>query len=436
MGLDEHELVGEQDTLARHIKLAEVFKGERSLEWSDVEIFIYDSHCLTSRGKHVAEWSIVILQAFLKDTFLVKARHTPEILTIHPFFELNFFPGANDVPRVYADVFRFALQLYLLQSLERFRGMLKDTTNNLEAVRWYHTLLELEVASLGQKEGWQVQFELPYTNGSNNKSDVVLSREGIRLEVDAVSVRISERGRKKQRYDNWLVEMSIQYGVRIAGRIGEPWGGTKVEEVQWIQKVYRTLFFVSTSGLSAIVHGPGGGNLVFERAAYGKTGMATIHDADIHENIWDRIRVTLDKKNTQASGNAVWLCMGEYAGLWHWTEYSKMTLEEKLYNLSLLIQPALESFPHIEGVLLSPGILPVYHSEVQIPGKFSSDNGSIALRCSLPGYCMRETIIIPRRGRDVDARALAVLYEYEDTWLDWALQQAGHPPFHLLMREQ
>jgi hypothetical protein len=100
-----------------------------------------------------------------------------------------------------------------------------------------------------------------------------------------------------------------------------------------------------------------------------------------------------------------------------------------------MTQAALESLPNIAGVILSPGILPVYHSAVQTPGKFSSVDGSIALRCSLPGHCARESIIIPRRGMGADALELMALYEHEDTWLDLALQRAGKPQFQTLVQE-
>src|SRR5579872_4957916 len=135
MDVDDHDLLGEEDALARHRREAEVLEGKRSLDWLDLESFLKDSHCLTPKGKQVAIALLATLKAFLKEKFLERARHTPEILTAHPFFALDFLPGLNDVPRVYADVFRFALQLHLLQTLERFRGMLKDTVNNLEAVR-------------------------------------------------------------------------------------------------------------------------------------------------------------------------------------------------------------------------------------------------------------------------------------------------------------
>ncbi len=435
MELPDREPLGENDTLARHIRLAEVLERKRLLEWDDLKTLIYDSRCLTPQGKQVAVSSIAILKEFLKDKFLVHAVHAPEILTMHPFFALNFFPGVNDVPRVYADVFRLALQLHLLQSFERFGGILRSLSRNLEAVQWYHTLLQFEVASLAQKKGWQVQLELPYNNGTNNKSDVCLSKGETQLLIDAVSIRMSENGRKKQTYGNWLTEMSIRYGINTTGRIGEPWTGTREEELQWVQKALGSLISVARSGLSAIVYSPNGGSLEFSRAAYGKTGMTNIHDADINEDIWDRIRRALGEKNKQASGNVVWLRMGEFAGLWHWSRYRNMTLEEKLSNLSPMIQTALESFPNIAGVILSPGILPVYHPEVQILGNFSSDDGSIALRCSLPGHCVRESIIIPRRGMSADALELMALYEHEETWLDWALQRAGKPLFNTLVQE-
>jgi len=155
----------------------------------------------------------------------VKAQQAPEILTTYPFFALNFLLGANDVPRVYADVFRFALQLNLLQSLERFGGILRSLRTSLQAVLWYHTQLQFEVASLAQQEGWLVQLELPYGNGTGNKSDVCLSRGEAHYPIEAVTLRLSESGRKKRVYADWLSNWSIQLGVDITGRIGEPGPG-------------------------------------------------------------------------------------------------------------------------------------------------------------------------------------------------------------------
>jgi hypothetical protein len=428
--------MGEEEILARHIRLAEVYEGKRLLDWFDLETFIYDASCPTVPGKRVALWSIALMKACLKDAFLVKAQQAPEILTIYPFFALNFLPGANDVPRVYADVFRFALQLSSLKSLERFGGILRALRRSLQAVLWYHTQLQFEVASLAQKAGWHVQLELPYGNGTRNKSDVCLSRGEARYPVEAVTLRLSESGRKKRVYSDRLFNWSIQFGVDIVGRLGEPWSGGAKEERQWVQQAFKTLVSVRNTGLLAIVYSPNGGSLTFSRTMPGKLGRAALNDADSHEDIWDRLRTALSEKNKQASGNLVWLRMGEYAGLWHWSRYREMTLEEKVQSLTPLAQAALESLPHIAGVILSPGIEPDYAPGGHTPGTYSSVDGAIAVRCALPGSCIRESIIIPRREMDADARVFASLYEHEDTWLDWALQQAGHPPFHELVQDR
>ncbi len=267
MELDGLEPLAENDILARHIKLAEVLEGKRSLDWFDLETLIYDSRCLTSLGKQVGIWSIAVLKEFLKDAFLQKAQSTPEILTVYPFFNIDFLPGVDNVPRVYAAVFRFALQLYLCRSLDRFGGILRSLRTNLEAVLWYHTHLQFEIASLAQQEGWQLQLEQPYNNGTKNKSDVSLSRGKIQYLIEAVSIRISESGRKKQAYYNWLSYMSIQYGINIVGRLGEPWFEGKQKEQQWVQEVQKVLFSVYRSGLIVTVYSPHGGSLEFSKAA-------------------------------------------------------------------------------------------------------------------------------------------------------------------------
>ncbi len=62
--------------------------------------------------------------------------------------------------------------------------------------------------------------------------------------------------------------------------------------------------------------------------------------------------------------------------------------------------------------------------------------GGIALRCPIPGHRFREMIIVARAGESgTDAQTFADWYAHEDTWLDWALAQLGHPPFNELLLE-
>jgi hypothetical protein len=251
MELSDPARIGKEEILARHRRLAKVLEGKRLLDWFDLETFIYDASCPTIPGKRVALWSISLMKACLKDAFLVQAQQAPEILTLYPFFSLNFLPGANDVPRVYAEVFRFALQLWSLQPLARFGGILRALRTSLQSVLWYHTQLQFEVASLAQQVDRQVQLELPYGNGAGNKSDVCLSRGQVHYPVEAVTLRLSESGRKKRLYADRLFNWSVQFGVDIVGRLGEPCSGGAKAERRWVQQALSTLVSVRKTGLGA-----------------------------------------------------------------------------------------------------------------------------------------------------------------------------------------
>lgn len=41
----------EDNTLARHRRIVEVGDGKRRMDWSDWDLFIYDSKCLTPEGQ-------------------------------------------------------------------------------------------------------------------------------------------------------------------------------------------------------------------------------------------------------------------------------------------------------------------------------------------------------------------------------------------------
>ena len=69
MELHEPGRIGEEEILARHIRLAEVLEGKRPLDWFDLETFIYDASCPTIPGKRVALWSIVGEKYFHRELY-------------------------------------------------------------------------------------------------------------------------------------------------------------------------------------------------------------------------------------------------------------------------------------------------------------------------------------------------------------------------------
>ncbi len=60
---------------------------------------------------------------------------------------MALWPGANDVPWVYANLFQLAAQFALLG--ERLRPVQRAMRVNLHPINWIHALLQLELASLG-----------------------------------------------------------------------------------------------------------------------------------------------------------------------------------------------------------------------------------------------------------------------------------------------
>jgi hypothetical protein len=65
-------------------------------------------------------------------------------------------------------------------------------------------------------------------------------------------------------------------------------------------------------------------------------------------------------------------------------------------------------------------------------------DGGRAVRCPIPGNRVRETIIVPQSGLSQagrDAQMFADWYAHENSWLDLALQQVGHPRFDTLVQE-
>ena len=122
---DEHPepACPEDETLARHQRIAEVLDGKRQMDWSDWAMFICESKCLTPYGQRVALWAADTLQDTLKNDFfqrvadwLARMQTTdPDLAPYsHPIFSLGLWP-ANDLPWVYANLIRLAAHIQLFK---------------------------------------------------------------------------------------------------------------------------------------------------------------------------------------------------------------------------------------------------------------------------------------------------------------------------------
>jgi hypothetical protein len=130
--------------------------------------------------------------------------------------------------------------------------------------------------------------------------------------------------------------------------------------------------------------------------------------------------------------------LDEHAGLWQATRLVGMTLEELLTLLVPFLQQKLASYPTLAGVILAPALL--WNGGIQLEEQRLQIelHGGRAVRCPIPGNRVRETIIVPQTRlsqAERDAQMFADWYAHEDSWLDWALQQVGHPQFDALVQK-
>ncbi len=448
---EQHPSSPNDEILKRHRAIVDAFEGRRPMDWSIWDLFTDDSTCLTSDGRRVAHWAVETLQRMLGNDFLqrVKAKmatqHVPEGLEpgLHPVFSLGFWP-ANDVPWVYANVIQMATQLHLFQqniSTNRFGLVLKDLRENLQPITWVGALLQLEVASLGLQAGWTLEFEPSL--GNTHSADVCFTRDSARLLVETTSMRMSDAERKAlafyQRLGRQLMNLEWQDGVRIMGFLG--WSRAEEEMKQWFREIEAAARITGQDGTTRQVAGPHEGLLTIFRPTEAAAGEPWEITSPTEEaRILERLVARLQDKQKQAKGSAmpVWVRLDEYAGLWQATRLVGMTLEELLTVLAPFLQQKLSSYPALAGVILAPAVLwnggvPLEEQRLQM-----ELHGGRAVRCPIPGNRVRETIIVPQTslsqaGRD--AQMLADWYAHEDSWLDWALQQVGHPRFDALVQE-
>lgn len=439
------------EIVARHRAMVDAFEGRRPMDWSIWSMVIDDSTCLTSDGQRVAHWAVETLQHMLGDDFLqrVKAsmatQHVPEGLEsrLHPLFSLGFWP-ANNVPWVYANLIQMATQLYLFQqniSMNRFRLVLKDLQENLQPITWIGALLQLEVASLGLQAGWTVQFEPSL--GNTHSADICFTRDSAQLLVETTSMRMSDSERKAlafyQRLGWQLMNLEWQYGVRIAGFLG--WSRVEEEIKQWFRDIEATAQLTGQDRTTRQVAGPHEGLLTIFRPTEATAGEPWgISSPTVEARILDRLVARLQDKQKQAKGSAtpVWVRLDEYAGLWQATRLAGMTLEELLTVLVPFLQQKLTSSPALAGIILAPAVLWNGGVPLEEQGLQMERHGGRAVRCPIPGNRVRETIIVPQSGlpqAEKDAQMFADWYAHEDSWLNWALQWVGYPPFDALVQE-
>lgn len=421
-------------------ELEQVLHGEQPLRWSTWAAPIYTSQCLTAEGVRVAEWAVDVLQRYLGDDFLQRVVDSgvPHVL-LAPSPTVSLWP-LFDGRRLYADLFRLAAQIALIG--EPSLAVQKHMRNVSNPPDWTHALIQLEVASLGMRDRWHAAFEKVITTnaGKPYPVDVHLDRGTEMLLLEITAWGVTEREWKADQYfDRMLTAVSgieLVHGVRVRGNVGDP----VPEDIaaHWLQEIKAAAEASARDRHDRWVPGGAGGKVRVSKEEL-KPGETHLESGDVTTDTWARLDVRVQTKAGQtAHPGQLWIRLEDQAGLFIVTPLARMSLAERFANLAPRLRAAVESYPHVAGVILSSGRMWATNDVQDETRLLPGFDGAIALRRRLPVAHVRETHIVSRLGLgslDEGFRAFTDWYGNEATWLDWTLERLGKPLFDALVHE-
>lgn len=317
MSTDAERPESEGEILARHKMIVEGLSDVRRTNWSVWGASIYDSKCLTSKGKQVAFWAVEILKQTLKDDFFQRVvawsermqKISPDLPPDpHPIMLLGLWP-TNDAPWVYANLFRLAASIQFFNQIQaqiRIRRVLNNLRQSGDPIKWTSTSLQLEIAALGLKAGWDIFFEPPLGNG--RPADVQLIKGTRELLVETTSMRLSDEDRKKiifSRQLSWQVlNIEWQYNVQISGSIEGIALKDETTKTQFLSDIEKAAVATNKDRESRQVSGPE--NILITIAPSSEAILGErweIIGDPIGKNILGRLITALRQKNTKAEGS-------------------------------------------------------------------------------------------------------------------------------------
>ncbi|HEY6410378.1 MAG TPA: hypothetical protein VIY29_23245, partial [Ktedonobacteraceae bacterium] len=256
---------------------------------------------------------------------------------------------------VYANLLQLAAQFTLLG--ERLRPVQRAMRDNLHPINWIHALLQLELAGLGLRAGWQIEFELALSNGK--QADVELTGGSTRLLVEMVSMQISDLERSAlaffRRLSGQVQNLIWLHPVRITGSLGRPL--SHQDETRWLKQIEAAVHATVQDGVTRPISSPAAGRLEISREAT-VPGTISLEGAPVTGDVWGRVEARLNDKNNQYAGaGPAWVRLEEYAGLWQFTPLQGMTLSERLDSLAPALQETLAFYPNLAGVIVSSSML-------------------------------------------------------------------------------
>lgn len=377
-----------------------------------------DSPLLTPARQHATFWALEQLEHRMGQDWLERywqaAGHVPA--------EVNL--GGAHVGAL-GSLLELALRLQILTGTPGLGGVEREMRNDLRDDRRRHATLQLEVGGLAKRSGCTVALE-QRTSRTAPPSDVLMqSDEGV-LRVETFAMILDQSSREGRAYWDRMTHAIMWINAKFRVNVSGDLGGRLDEDdaAELLRLIEAAAQAVSETGQEAPV--------VFRQADLRvqppRTTPTELRGGVETSPGWPRVEARLLQKAAQsARAGGGWLRADLMDGTWQFTEWARASLHDKAGLISKLIKPALARVDGVAGIVISSGACV---AQGWSPGLSTRT----ADRCygfvrPLPGHRVRETMIIPvtTAGKS-EADTWADLYNTEDTWLDWALSQAGLPP--------
>jgi hypothetical protein len=409
------------DDAVAHEWLA-VSRGERAVTWALISQPVETSNTLTAAGRDTVLWAIDQLRRLFEDEWLADAGSDGvSIMTSW------MFSPTNPAEHVYRRLLDLGARIALLSGRPAWREFRMQARRNPRF--WPHAFLQLEVAGLALRNGWDVALEPKLAGGREGKGDLQLERQGERFLVETTSMMRDDASLAADEFSDaafWQIRrIEHQRGVSVSGRL--------LEVVQPSEFEALVLAIDSAAQRSLLSEEP----VSVDHASVGLVATARVDQAvtggslsgvGIPTDEWQRVARTLRRKASQVSGEVpAWIRLDDTLVLWHLTQASAGPRETMHSALAQLTAELIEDFPHVTGVVLS--LFPIFLPNFDEKRYILIDGRGFGLITRAAPLFQREAVFVAREGGEAAAQLVEWVdwYSGEATWLDWALATLGKP---------
>jgi hypothetical protein len=334
--------------------------------------------------------------------------------------------GAHMV--AYAEFVELALWLELTSGCEGFADVCRPLRQDARADVVVHVRLELEVGALARGASYGVRFERPIPDSLKNSDITIDLEDGKSLLVEARAVlqdqsTVAINGFTDNAF-RAIQDISMTYEVDCSGDLREVLHDTDLADLLDVIEKHARL--VKAGGVTPrlVLHGA-----LLQVSPRESRPDRALRGPELTGDLWPRIAGRLDQKARQTEGGqSVWLRICPLQGLWLFTHWGQLGLQDKLASMRQNIATRLADHPHVDGVVISSAS--AWPQGAIAADEYVDAAGGYAFRSAIPPIRARETLVIPL-NKEPDttdhARVWRDLYASEPNWLDHALETWGLP---------